>query len=542
MKKIRSKNVFKLFVISGVMLIAVIVVTALAITFVNERNTFYSRKISIDTLAGMTEQQRIEDFDLICSQIENSVPMLYDYEELYGISYSEIKKYYEDLTESAKNDFEYYTVVVGFLNNIPSRHMSLGFPLISATDEEFRSALAANRSFVNAQDYWFNVIHEECKKYYETDLQPIIFAYYSGSYIGVSEDNINGLNRAELITVNDMPADEFIKLRSMTAKLKYDHVNQKPFRDTLVFNDTAGEKCIIEYIDNYGEKHSRETYFGTDLAVGYIDYFKRIDGFEEYDDHDDISAERSDYTVIGDLTITRSEEMDILIVRIDGFVSEASNGEVIANVIKNASEDIDNIIVDLRSNRGGYFDYAVKLLGAISDKNIEIDNSVYITEKCYKRSPKKSEYKFDELTGLYKTEKKEIINGEMAKGKNIYMLISDYTASSADMTAYEFKRNGLGLLIGTNNTGGERDGILCLDYSDISGMYYTYTEYRSYNEDGNVNSVYGTAPDIYLNTNVENYFIRKELVQNGDDPYTLKNMLKWDSVLAETIEFIKTRS
>ena len=528
-------------VIVCVTLIAVIAVILSAVTFINRSGNFYSRKISIDISAGMTLQQRSEDFDLLCSQLESNVPMLYDYEKLYGISYSDIKEYYKSLAENSQNDFEYFTVASGFLNNIPSRHMNLGFPIISAADEEFRSALAANRSFVNAQDYWFDVIHEECKKYYETDIQPIIFAYYSGSYMGISEDDTSELNRSELLTVNDIPADEFIKLRSMTGKLKYDHVNQKPFRDTIIFNDTIGEKCTIEYIDIYGEKHRCEVYSGADLVMNYIGYFKQLDGLTEHDSTDTVSTEKFDHTVIGDMTITRSEEMNILILRIDGFVSEKSNKEIIANVIKSASEDIDNIIVDLRNNRGGYFEYAKGLLGAISDKDIEINDSVYITEECYKRNPKKNEYKFDELTGLYKTEEKEIIKGEMAKGKKVYLLISDHTASSADMTVYEFKRNGLGTVIGTNNTGGERNGILCLNYSDISGLYYTYTEYSSYNDDGNINSVYGTAPDIYLDTNIENYFIRKEIVQNGGDPYTLENMLKWDSVLAETVEIINKR-
>ena len=528
-------------VIICVTLIAAIVVILSAVTFVNKSGNFYSRKISIDTSSGMTQHQRSEDFDLLCSQLEDNVPMLYDYEKLYEISYSDIKEYYKDLAENAQNDFEYYNIAAGFLNNIPSRHMSLGFPLISAADEEFRAALETNRSFVNAQNYWFDVIHEECKKYYETDLQPIIFAYYSGTYMGVSEDDTNELNRAELLSVNDIPADEFIKLRSMTGKLKYDHVNQKPFRDTIIFNDAVGEKCIIEYIDIYGEKHRRKTYSGTDLVMNYINYFKQLDGLTEHETPEVAAAERSDHTVIGDMTVTKNEEMNILIVRIDGFVSETSDGEVIANVIKTSSKDIDNIIVDLRSNRGGYFEYAKGLLGAISDKDIEINNSVYITEECYKRSPPKNEYEFDELTGLYRFENKEIIKGEMTKDKNIYLLISDNTASSADMTAYEFKRNGLGTVIGANNTGGERDGVLCLNYIDISGLYYTYTEYSSYNDDGNINSVYGTAPDIYLNTNVENYFIRKKIVQNGGDPYTLENMLKWDSVLAETVEFINKR-
>lgn len=59
------------------------------------------------------------------------------------------------------------------------------------------------------------------------------------------------------------------------------------------------------------------------------------------------------------------------------------------------------------------------------------------------------------------------------------------------------------------------------------------------NNDGTDNSVYGTSPDIYSELSIENYIIQQELIDNGEDPYTYENRLKWDNVLIETLELIK---
>lgn len=396
-----------------------------------------------------------------------------------------------------------------------------------------------------AQEHWFDVLHQKCREHYDEEINQLIFSYHSGEYRGISEsaEDIYGIDKAVLLTVNGTAADDFIKLSSSSLKLKYDHIGNKPFRDVLVFNDGFGEKCVIEYLDEQGGKHSLEAYcgIGVETVISYIDYFKQLDGLAESDAQmsDNTSEDEPDYTIIGDFTVSRKEEQNLLILRADAFASLSSDGDAISNMVKTYSEGIDNIVIDIRNNRGGYYEYAKRLLGALSDRDIVIGDDVYITKASYDRNKNKSAYEFDPKTKLYKTDASEAVRGEASEKKDLYLLISDSTGSSADMLAYEFKKNGLGTVIGTNNTCGERDGTLCLNFSDISGIYYTYTEYSSFNSDGKVNSVYGTAPDIYVDTDIENYFTRKELIESRKDPYILENRLEWDNVLAETLEIIK---
>ena len=77
-----------------------------------------------------------------------------------------------------------------------------------------------------------------------------------------------------------------------------------------------------------------------------------------------------------------------------------------------------------------------------------------------------------------------------------------------------------------------------MNYNDISGIYYTYTAYAAKNPNGTFSSVEGTAPDIYVEQPIEAYFKREEIKRNGEDPYTIENRLKCDSVFVKAIEII----
>ena len=91
---------------------------------------------------------------------------------------------------------------------------------------------------------------------------------------------------------------------------------------------------------------------------------------------------------------------------IDSFNNEGSDCDLIAATIKNSSVGVDNIIIDLRNNGGGYSEYAYKLLSAISCKNFEISYDVFIIDEVYKRNKNKKLYNFDDETGFIKQMKR----------------------------------------------------------------------------------------------------------------------------------------
>jgi len=56
-------------------------------------------------------------------------------------------------------------------------------------------------------------------------------------------------------------------------------------------------------------------------------------------------------------------------------------------------------------------------------------------------------------------------------------------------------------------------------------------------EENGDNSIYGTAPDIYVRNGIEEYI--EKISQ--DKSLSFENRLKWDNVLTETLEFIKEK-
>ncbi|MDE6709705.1 MAG: hypothetical protein K2J76_04370, partial [Oscillospiraceae bacterium] len=167
---------------------------------------------------------------------------------------------------------------------------------------------------------------------------------------------------------------------------------------------------------------------------------------------------------------------------------------------------------------------------------------VYITEKRYKSKKLDPLYIFakdSDIKGMRRISKTAEIKGRGSGDKNYCLLISDYTMSAADEFTAEFKRNGLGTVIGDDNTEGERYGSPDMKILDRSGLYFYFTEFMYINPDGTDNSVYGTAPDIYSDVSVENYFLREEIRSGGENSYTIENRLKWDSVFREAVEIFK---
>lgn len=514
--------------------VVIVMITALILIAVISNSKY---DIYLNTNTGMTSEQRLNDFDDMTKFIEKNVTFIYDYDELYGISFKDIKNYYAELVENAESDYEYYCLIQGFINNIPSGHMTMGYP-----NQDYISALYQYNTsdypqFGKACEYWENILHNECIKYYDTDYSIHAFYYLNGEYIESEYTNsVNNIpySGARLLSVNGMPADEFVKLSPLAHKLNYDFQNGKAFRELLIFNNISGEKCTIEYMTESGEVVNENAYYGTSAVVSnYIEYFRSID-------EPSVNVENN-YEI---------EENNVS--NIYTFFDEANNIEYIkfndfslggSETLKfiQETELPDNIIIDLRENGGGMKGICDALLGALSEKNIEFNADIYTTRKyddC--KAVRKSELPFESrFKKLYSQTEENLIKGESIKKYNIYVLVSPVSLSAADRFATVIKNNELGTVVGAFNTGGEAFGSPDVTVLEESGLYFYFTDYKYINPDGTDNSVYGTAPDIYITLNDDFLKKRDELILRNINYDTYENRMKWDNVLTETIEMIK---
>jgi hypothetical protein len=497
--------------------------------------------IKIDTSIGMTSKQRQQDFNNLCKFLKKNVPFINEYQDLYGVSFNDIKTYYANLVENADSDYEYYTYVEGFLNNIPSGHMNIGYPNVDIINGLYQYRINDYPKFANASTYWENQLRTESKKYYNNDVRFNTFFYVDGEYLQseyYANINKNNYTDMKLVAIDNVPIDEFIKICPLEYKLQYDHINQKPYRSTFILNNTCGIGCTAEYQTANGKIYLEKSYYGTvgTDALKYKDYFNAAD--DSIDDTNDTPEQISqiDYSaqeiLNNNIYSFNSSDDKFIYVMFNDFIK---GGTEFIKLLDNA--DIpDNIIIDLRYNTGGYSDIPIAIIEKLITKEIEINEVLYRTD-------------FGEITDLtlcdgrlmYKQTENINIHGKSQKEYNIYVLVSGYTLSAADNFAALIKNNNLGIIIGDNNTGGEAYGSPDLNVLEISGLYFYYTNIKWLNEDGTDNSVYGTSPDIYISFDSEQMKKRDKLILNSKPVYTYENRLKWDDVLIETLEIIKEK-
>lgn len=495
---------------------------------------YSERKVTLNTETGMTSAGRVSDFRAMTELIEKKVPFIYDYEELYKISFEDVKNYYSKLVENAESDYEYYCLVQGFINNIPSGHMTMGYPSEALIPAMYQYTAANYAGFGEACGYWENVLHNECRKYYDEDYSLHAFYYLNGEYVESEYTNsVNNISYggARLLSVDGVSADEFVKLCPLSAKLNYDFQQDKPFRETIIFNSFDGVECTVEYETESGEIVSERAYYCASAAVDHIEYFRRLDkpspNAEEIPDTADIP----------NIYTAEDVERNVLYIKFNDFILGAT--EASRFIRGNALPD--NIIIDLRDNGGGYKANCDNLIAALSTRDIEFNGRIYCTYKIIDdftavRSPQLPfESRFKKL---YAKTEENLIHGESGRKYNIYVLVSPHTLSAADRFTAIVKESGLGTVVGAFNTGGEAFGSPDIAVLEKSGLYFYYTDYKYVDSDGRDNSVYGTAPDVYVTLDDDFLKNRDEAIFQGESYGTYEKRLEWDSVLSETLEMI----
>lgn len=524
----------KVIIISALFaaLVSVIFMTVI-MTVIHESG----HRIYLDTDTGMTSEQRVSDFEAMTGIIEKNVPFIYDYEKLYGISFEDMKEYYAEYVKNAESDYEYYSIIQGFINNIPSGHMTLGYPNLDYVPELYRYRTGDYPEFGKVCEYWEGILQNECRKYCNEDYSLHAFYYLNGEYIESEYTNsVNNIpySGARLLSVNGVPADEFIKLCPLSRKLKYDFQNGKPFREMIIFNSVSGEECTVEYETENGGIVSEKAYYGTSSVVfNYIEYFRSADRPTE-NNGGGLEIEDTDFSNIYSFF---DKDNNVMYLKFNDFT--LGGAEALKLVRETALPD--NIIIDLRDNTGGMKGVCDALAGALSSENIEFDAKLYSPRKYENYTAERnSELPFESrFKKLYAGAEETFIQGESTKKYNIYVLVSPVSLSAADRFASIVKRSGLGTVVGAFNTGGEAFGSPDAAILEKSGLYFYFTDYKYINPDGSDNSVYGTEPDIYVKLS-ENFINKRDgLIFENVNYETYESRLKWDDVLTETLEIIK---
>ena len=484
--------------------------------------------ITLDTQNGMTVKQRVKDFDDMCSVLEKNAPYIYDFEQLYGISFKETADFYRGLVEQTESDFEYLAVNAAFFNNIPSFHMNLRIP----DSDPGRFVYTANEyaGYEEASNYWKNSVLESKNTYGGAEFSH--FTYIGGSYY-LQQDNT--YTDTELISVNGTPVSEFILLFPSLSKLNYDHQNSVPFREFICFNNSFGEECTVELKNADGTVTSKTLFCSVPAQIT-----SKSDGYYT------AKEERSEL-----FTPEQLKEAEIISDSFYAFRNEelayiyfSDFERAAANVIEyiNNNDLPEKIILDLRDNTGGLSYNAFLLAEMFSSNDSTFNEYIYTSSPEFAFSNgqriKKQELPFEtRFKALYRfSDDFGKLRGRCEKNYGLTLLVSYKTGSAADNFSVYIKNNGLGKIIGAFNTGGEAYGSPHMKVLEKSGLTFTYTPYMYVNKDNTINNVYGTSPDVYVPLQREDFVLRQQLAAEGGNPYTFENRLKWDRVLLKAME------
>jgi len=491
----------------------------------------------------MSINEKLEDFNYLFNTINKSSPIAKDMGEIYNYNFYEKKNLYMDLIKKTDDDFSYICTIYGIMNDIPSCHSNLVFPNYDVYDFSAHNSekLIHNLSLHPYSDYWNKVLKEGCKL--NTNAKGIVFNYVEGKYIinNYASKITDKKNNEEffLKSVDGLSIDKYIEENLFFNKIRYDIKRNKSYRKNIVFFENyinKGKEINLEFINEFGDKINKKMYYSIENEVVF-----NISSMYNENTQDTLKS-----YIFNDKT---NKITYINLVTFDDFAN-------IIDLFKNMNNK--NLIIDLRYNGGGYIKLVEKILPYFIVDELNTTREYYILKNNYTKILKKyaftwkdagfmkiKNYSFNNNGKKYlKTNFKQkfIPNDDIYKPKNIYILTSKETASTADNFVSILKDNNLAKIIGENTFGEGYGDTYFIDNLPNSNLVFTFMASKAYNKDGTNNNLYGTLPDIYSEINLKAFKIKENLLINEEDIFTYENRLKWDNTLLTAIEEIKEKN
>lgn len=494
------------------------------------------------------------DFEYLWDIICKSMPVVEKYKDSYNYNILNNKEKYEKKLNSIQNDYEFNCFVTGVLNDIPSIHT--GFARHDYDGIFNASFFLSNKVRTDPELYCMTSLwDEECKNSVEIydKHHSIAFSYVDGKYFFNNMYSYDECYGYELLEINEKPVDDFILSVLSAYKLSYDFKHDKLYRPMLFFNNGVGEKSKLTLLGEDGTKKYVDTYFSTEYEFAVCCY-------------SDKSQKNKSTQLVEDYFIKLIDE-NILYCRIDNFRNKFGT-DLYKKLREHCFAEDMSVILDMRYNGGGYIDYGVKnIYPVLYSENILVKDKEYLYHSFATREIYSVLH--SGLYGYLNMEemgfKKQVQDGDLLdfenyknyffsyeeeflyKGLNeyapdIYILISHNTASAADHFVSDVSQSSQTTIIG-ENTGGEKMGGQVMGILPNSKLVFSFYPEIYFNDDGTINSIYGTKPDIYSCLSVDDFLKRgKMYLENKEiDIFDYDNRMIWDTVLKDTMKLIKNK-
>lgn len=482
-------------------------------------STEFETYVVADKGEELSVEQKVNDFLFLSKMLEESTFLKGQTEELLHISWEERNVAFRKMVEETENDVEFYFVMRRYLNEMNSIHTYVVDPNYDnylsfsrvRTMQNLENELSENK-LGDFEQKLLNAV-EETEEYQEW-----VFIYIEGNYYEVGTE-------IEIVRVNGNE-DIYGELNraGVCYKTEYDSLRERPYYPFVVLNEGYGEKLVIEMSN------------GEEKTVFYAPEVERRvseNGIKE------LEKGRSTFLYLW--------EDETAYVRI-GSLSRNQSVELknVMELLEKEEREVKNIVFDLRGNGGGIGgNVMLGVLDKIFPTTIRTKREFYLPytewnkrllEETYgidKENTRITENGPEEITEAdfcYLIKEEISVGSKKNKQRDIYVLVNNDTASAADWLAHDLREYMSAVIVGVNTNGeglGESPAYTLLPNS---GLLVSYFDSYAENSQGKSNSMYGTAPDYYVENTIEDLNSRDYSEEN------LTSLMKTDSQLKYVLE------
>ncbi|MCG8309808.1 MAG: S41 family peptidase [Cytophagales bacterium] len=460
-----------------------IVLFLIGVVLLSCSNFFNTRKL--------TKEQKRKDIEYLAQWANSYSPFVELNQTQKDIpDYLILKDYYVDLAEKSKTNTEFIQAVYSYAQLIGA---SGHFSIHKGSDKNFLSRK-------NAQ-YWHKTFYENCILYPPFQVARITRDYTT--FTNYKNDTTYIPKGSKILTVNGMSCKAYLEhIKNDTwvkhIKCKTENLDSK----LLLIND--GEGCLGWNISFLLPNLSTKNCF-VPASKGRKTFTRNFE---------DISKGNC---------ICLTLAYDIGYIRIKSLSPEFIDRD--NNTIRTFLEQkkFKKLVIDVRNNSGGSPDYYYdNLLKPFIDKTVSYKYTTGLKKKFLIDYDKKyikkkqigiscsshetsmvetsppigfdnSTWVFYELSKSLTSENRYNFDGD------IFVLINEKTASAADDFANAIQRTGIATLVGQNTFGSAAGFIAPVPVNlPKSGIEFIFEVDLLINQDGSINEMIGTSPDIKL--------------------------------------------
>ena len=220
---------------------------------------------------SLTADDKEKDFIYLYRSLKKGCPGAYI--EINGKSFLDRKEEYIELVRNTESDFEYYCVLSAILSNIPSCHTQLVTDTDSLKiymDSLNSSEVILSENMSSYVAYWENVFESNVKELDISEHAEFIYVageyIYSPNYSCLSDEYKNSV----LISVNDIPIDEYVTLKPYPSVIRYDSYHEKWYHKRADFNTVKGQEAKLKIRKADGTEETVDMFYDTVSSAEFL--------------------------------------------------------------------------------------------------------------------------------------------------------------------------------------------------------------------------------------------------------------------------------